>query len=404
MKGAVFAALTAAALIIPSNTAFAADSGSASGFALKYEIKDKQVTVTGCTGKTTALNIPAEIEGLPVTSVAENAFAGNGDITSCVLPDSIKSVGAKAFSTCPRLGSVTIGKNVASIGDYAFTACPVLSSVTVSTGNASYSSTGGCLYSGGDTLILYAGGVNAVISDKTRIVGKGAFFGRTNIVSVTFPKSVTALGDYAFSGCLSLKSADIPDSVTSLGKGCFMSCNALESADLGASLKTVPENCFHSCNSLEKVNIPDSITAIEENAFYSCTALGELYIPSSVTSIGRDAVGRKYDVRSSSSENVQDFVISGKSGSAAEKYAAEYKLGFKYVSCKKGDVNGDSFTDAVDASAVLAEYARISSGKSASFGSEQKKAADWNDDGITDAVDASGILAEYARLSSKKTA
>jgi len=65
-----------------------------------------------------------------------------------------------------------------------------------------------------------------------------------------------------------------------------------------------------------------------------------------------------------------------------------------------GDVNNDGFVDAVDASAVLAEYASLSGGGSGSFTDDMKKAADIDGNGITDAVDASNILAYYAFLSS----
>lgn len=67
----------------------------------------------------------------------------------------------------------------------------------------------------------------------------------------------------------------------------------------------------------------------------------------------------------------------------------------------KGDVNDDGYIDSVDASAVLAEYAAISSGNKSYFNDLQKKSADVNSDGYIDAVDASTILAYYAYISSE---
>lgn len=61
-----------------------------------------------------------------------------------------------------------------------------------------------------------------------------------------------------------------------------------------------------------------------------------------------------------------------------------------------GDVNGDRLVTAVDASAILTEYASVSAGKAHSFSQAQMIAADVNKDGITDAVDASAILRYYA--------
>jgi hypothetical protein len=70
----------------------------------------------------------------------------------------------------------------------------------------------------------------------------------------------------------------------------------------------------------------------------------------------------------------------------------------------KGDVNNSGKIDAVDASAVLSEYAKLSgsSGKG-EFNAEQTKAADVDDNGKVDAVDASKILSYYAYISTVKS-
>lgn len=68
-------------------------------------------------------------------------------------------------------------------------------------------------------------------------------------------------------------------------------------------------------------------------------------------------------------------------------------------SCALGDINNDKKIDSVDASGVLAEYARLSSGRNAQFGEKEKKAADVDKNSKIDSVDASQILAYYAYLS-----
>jgi hypothetical protein len=64
-----------------------------------------------------------------------------------------------------------------------------------------------------------------------------------------------------------------------------------------------------------------------------------------------------------------------------------------------GDVNLDGAVDAKDASAVLAEYAALSTGNDSSFTEQQNKNADVNFDGAVNASDASKILAFYSFLS-----
>jgi hypothetical protein len=69
-------------------------------------------------------------------------------------------------------------------------------------------------------------------------------------------------------------------------------------------------------------------------------------------------------------------------------------------SYKLGDVNNDGLIDSVDASNILAEYARVSSNKPSNFSSAQFKAADVDGDNMVDSSDASRILAYYAYTSS----
>ena len=60
-----------------------------------------------------------------------------------------------------------------------------------------------------------------------------------------------------------------------------------------------------------------------------------------------------------------------------------------------GDYNGDGMIDAVDASNILAAYAKYSTGKAAPT-VEEWNVCDVNKDGFIDAVDASKVLAYYA--------
>lgn len=391
--------IAAAVLAVSAAPVFSSAADTAQDdIAVEYTVRNKEVCITGCNGSVASLVIPSQIEGFPVTSVAESAFEGNDDIISCTFPDSLKKIGAKAFRACPQLSDIKIGSGVSDIGEYAFTACPALTKIDIDTKNNIYSNINGCLFKNGDTLLIYAGSKDAVIPDDTKFIGKGAFFGRSDITSITIPKNVEFIDDHAFSGCLSLKNIDIPDNVKNLGAGCFMSCTSLQSATLGNGLDSVPENCFHSCSALEKVVFSESVSAVWDDAFYSCPALSGIYLPPTVKIIGSNAIGKRYDIRSDSSVNIPNFIIKGEKDSAAEKYAKEQEFPFMTGYITKGDVNGDNCIDSVDASAALKEYSLASSGKESILTDDQKKAADWNGDNKIDSVDSSAIMAEYARV------
>ena len=100
---------------------------------LDYEIVDgRSVTIKQYTGNATAMYIPAEIQGLPVTAIGDHAFYNLTRLTSITIPSSVTSIGNSAFSGCANLTSVTIPTSVKSIGNSAFAGCEKLTGVTLS--------------------------------------------------------------------------------------------------------------------------------------------------------------------------------------------------------------------------------------------------------------------------------
>ena len=63
-----------------------------------------------------------------------------------------------------------------------------------------------------------------------------------------------------------------------------------------------------------------------------------------------------------------------------------------------GNINGDSKIDAVDASMILSEYARISGSKISGLTISQSRYADVNHDGNIDLTDVTAILRKIAKL------
>ncbi len=98
------------------------------------ELGDTEVTITVTDCVPTAegdLEIPAEIWGLPVISIGDEAFHRCRSLTSITIPDSVTSIGKGAFQSCRRLRSVIIPEDVTSIGNHAFANCYGLTSVTI---------------------------------------------------------------------------------------------------------------------------------------------------------------------------------------------------------------------------------------------------------------------------------
>jgi len=104
---------------------------------LTYTISNNEATITDCnTSASGHLDIPATIEGHPVTSI-----------------------GDYAFQYCSSLTSITIPDSVTRIGDSVFIENQSMHSITVSSENPNYSSEDGVLFNKTKTvLIAFPGG------------------------------------------------------------------------------------------------------------------------------------------------------------------------------------------------------------------------------------------------------
>jgi hypothetical protein len=243
-----------------------------------YTTNAGAITITGYTGGSGAVVIPTNINGLPVTSVADGAFEGAG-LTSVTIPGSVKGIGNEAFEDCTNLTDVTMAKGVATIGDYAFYDCTNLTDATIPD---SVVSIGDGAFEDCESLIRVA------IPGSVTVIGEEAFYDCESLTNVTMAKGVIIIGDYAFYDCYSLASVTIPGSVTSIGEEAFEECGLTRVAIPG-SVATIGEDAFYDCESLTNLTLADGVAVIGEDAFEDCYRLASVTIPASVVSIGEDA-------------------------------------------------------------------------------------------------------------------
>ena len=88
------------------------------------------------------------------------------------------------------------------------------------------------------------------------------------IESVTFPSSLTTIGDFAFADCIQLTSAIvIPDNVVSIGIAAFQNCSQIaKELTIGLKVREIGELAFCNCN-VEKVMFRAIFCTIATNAF-----------------------------------------------------------------------------------------------------------------------------------------
>ena len=333
------------------------------------------IAIIDCNESVTKIEIPAEIEDIPVVEIESSAFNGCANLTSIIIPDSITSIGDFAFENCSGLTSITIPDSVTSIGDHAFYNCSSLTSITVSENNKYFSSLNGVLFN----------------KDKTELITYPIGNERTEY---TIPDSVTSIGNFAFYNCSSLTSITIPDSVASIGNSAFYNCSSLTNIKLPDVIDIISGNTFRDCSSLLNIIIPDSVTAIKECAFYNCSNLTSITIPDSVASIENSAFYNCTSLKSITLNNPdceisndkdtipETAVICGYENSTAQAYAERYYKRFVAIE-DIGDISGNGKIDLYDA----IEIAKAIMGMR-TFTEEEKLIADFNKDVTVDLYDA----------------
>ena len=102
----------------------------------------------------------------------------------------------------------------------------------------------------------------------------------SGLTSVTFPNSVTSIGECAFYDCSGLTSVTIPNSVTSIGEWAFYNCSRLTSVTIGNSLTSIGKHAFDCENLTTVVSLIENPYKIGNDVFsQNTTKNATLYVP-----------------------------------------------------------------------------------------------------------------------------
>lgn len=250
----------------------------------EYLILDGEITayyhISG-----SVVEIPNEIDGIPVTRVGQSAFEEkygdkSNEITSLRLGNNIVKISDRAFYDCNKLRTANIPDGVAYIDDEAFRQCYVMEDVKLPNSLE---------YLGFESFRMCHGFKDIVIPDSVKIIEGGAFYDCNAAETLHISNTVELLSERAFGYCSSLKKATVPDSVTEMEHSTFYSCRSMESVSLGKNVKTIGDWSLYQCESLTEVKFGESLERLGGHCFEKCSLLDNISLPNSLTSIGEYA-------------------------------------------------------------------------------------------------------------------
>lgn len=226
------------------------------GFIFGYDKYTDHIVITSYEGNDAEAVIPDEIGGLPVTEIADSAFAYK-KITSLTVPDSVKVIQPAAFFMCASLETVSLGENVEYIGKEAFADCEKLRSVNM----------GGRVKYMGDR--CFAGDARLekiIMPDTVEYLGEGAFF-LCNLRYFNIPAGVKVIKPYTFNG--KPYSEDDGPYMTYLPPYIEEDYSATEKT-IPSTVKKIEHDAFSGIRSLEKVTVEEGVEVISATAFHNC--------------------------------------------------------------------------------------------------------------------------------------
>ena len=265
----------------------------------------------------TTVTVPNTYNGLPVSTILENAFAYRSKLTTVNIPNSIKLVGTGAFTQCTSLTDIKVYE-VEGNHDVLY-----------------FDHDGALLYKdlgvGPVYLEVFPRGKTGtyVMSDDVQII-RDKTFNYAGISKLVIGKGVTTVARYGFYYCKQLTEIEFADERTNsiiFDQQAFVGCGALKSLELPATFDMESSDLMAILTKLSKLDtikveqgnvhygirgqmltnatgtqiiycprsysgtlsVPVGTQEIGAKAFYGCTAITNIIVPAHVQIIGSEA-------------------------------------------------------------------------------------------------------------------
>ncbi len=275
------------------------------------------ICITAYTGSSKKVSIPSAVGGKTVVAIAENAFAGQTELSVLCLPETLLRMEKGCLAECTSLHALKTPLLSASDGETQY--------LGYLFGADEYESNSPSVPRTLEFLVL---------NGRMTELSPFALYNCSSLVSVRLPDTLTKVGKYAFYNCSSLRYTDF-ETLSHVGLSAFRACSHLERVTFSERLERIESEAFLGCVDLRAMTLPfvgesrtentylgyifgaevpdfskgfypsrlseitllPGCTALGNYAFYECSALSDVTLPEGLVSIGVRAFESCYSLR-----------------------------------------------------------------------------------------------------------
>ena len=282
-------------------------------------IDERYARIEKCETAATRIQIPSELDGLPVVALQMEACGSLDTLEEVVCPDSIESIGACAFRWCENLRRIVFPASLSEYSSSWLRHCNNVEEIVLpgkldsikldvfESDNLRTLVIGPCVHD------IEPGAFQNSRLSSVRIHPENPFIMTDGVGIYTIDGRVLlalacpsphfavrngcrAIGKKACYGAHVLESASLPDGVEALGEFAFAHSDLHEFV-APASLKAIGEKALFYCTKLRRVVLNDGLEQIGASAFEN-SALRSLHIPATIQTIGASITERTNIVHS----------------------------------------------------------------------------------------------------------
>ena len=197
-----------------------------------------------------------------ITTIGDDAFSYNTNLTSIKIPNTVTSIGKRAFQGCTNLTSIEIPDTVTYIGDYCFSGCNRLQKIK--------------------------------LSKKIQTINQRLLQGCSSLTEIEIPEGVKSIGYAAFSSCSKLTTITLPASLTSFNGTALAGLSRLTEVKVadgnnsfkfenGMLLSKDGKTMYMALLTLTEINVPNGVVSIVGDTLSGSSAT-KIILPDTVSS------------------------------------------------------------------------------------------------------------------------